>query len=166
MYIARNTEARVTYFKTTFTCFCLVFVFSPDSSVNLRQVILKFHCLLIQFLAIPGIFFCLSKGHCRQQKRNDGCCDSTHFSCMLLNSRQKYNYEDTQRWQIEYRKMTEKLHSYYMEYKCITKQRVHHRLRRLTQIGFDIHSINSQTVWVDHVICGELISRKRKMQSA
>ncbi|TGY40432.1 hypothetical protein E5353_02720 [Bacteroides caecimuris] len=50
--------------------------------------------------------------------------------------------------------------------KRITKQRVHHRLRRLTQIGFDIHSINSQTVWVDRVICGELISRKRKMQSA
>ena len=166
MHISRNTEACITYFKTAFTCFCLVFVLSPDCSVNLRQIILKLHGLLIQHLTIPCIFFCLSKGHCRQQKHNDGCSDSTHFSCLLLNSRQKYNCEDTRRWQINYGKMTEKLHLYYREHKCITKQRVRHKLRRLTQIGFDIHPINNQTIWVNRVICGELISRKRKMRSA
>ena len=89
--------------------------------------------------------------------------------------------------------MTEKLHLYYREHKCITKQRVRHKLRRLTQIGFDIYPINNQTIWVNRIICGksvysgciitftvvlqknspqitqtcgEIISRKRKMRSA
>ena len=44
---SRNTEACITYFKTAFTCFCLVFVLSPDCSVNLRQIILKLHGLFI-----------------------------------------------------------------------------------------------------------------------
>ena len=38
--------------------------------------------------------------------------------------------------------MTEKLHLYYREHKCITKQRVRHKLRRLTQIGFDIYPVS------------------------
>ena len=58
--------------------------------------------------------------------------------------------------------MTEKLHLYYREYKCITKQRVHHKLRRLTQIGFDIHPINNQTIRVNRIICGELSAEKGK----
>jgi len=47
--------------------------------------------------------------------------------------------------------MTEKLHLYYREHKCITKQRVRHKLRRLTQIGFDIYPINNQTIWVNRI---------------
>ena len=66
MYISRNTETGIAHFKTTFICFCLELIFPPDRSMNFGQIIFQFHSLLIQLFAIPGIFFGLSIGCCRQ----------------------------------------------------------------------------------------------------
>ena len=40
MYISRNTETGIAYLKTAFACFCLIFIFTPDRSVDFRQIIL------------------------------------------------------------------------------------------------------------------------------
>ena len=40
MYISRNTETGIAYLKTAFACFCLIFIFAPDRSVDFRQIIL------------------------------------------------------------------------------------------------------------------------------
>ena len=162
MYISRNTEAGIPHFKTAFVGFCLELIFSPDRSMNFRQIIFQFHDLLIQLFAIPGIFFSLSAGCCRHQKQGDGCCNSTHsVVCYLIRGKGTMS-----RIRRDYKRDTVKLQKQY----CYTDNKGGTKKEFTTdyprQHGYSPSTINVSPSMQNCVTCGESINRKRNMRSA